>query len=1320
MSNNIYINNNKYFKSNYSKALEHIVPKYLLFDDAITYDEEYDVKDEIINSNISLANNISSVLNISAISNTAFSSINSFDGIYRYFIKQNDLTNINANDFYLNILDKVGTSFSEFKNTEEFKDYLLDTLLPSIRLNSPTSYFNQGSPASASHIELIQDLSWLYFLNTSGPVTNVYDEIADLISNKLFLGSEINLNDCIKLLMEFLWKNNYTSYYPSVFVSSTGKYESGTQQLDKLKTWIDIVYSNLYADKADFTVRDRFYLFKDNNQTIKELVSKGPFYKLLKTLSFAAFDYDNDIEKLKSLNDIDECSKEQLPLLANLIGWNLFGSDPDRWRLQLKNAVSIYKKAGTKKSLQFALNSIFPKNQFDIETGIKELWECYLPNLIYYSLATESTYFTANDIGARSEPNFDLQGTLIQLGVSSGFSTRNLDHNIRLATDAILLDLYNSFSGSFISWRSYEGPFVFYYRNREYPIPPFEEYPYYVNVEFNYEMIQAIMDRLVCFGVPRSFAEKVRDYITENIIDTDEEIRASSWLFFTSGYTPPPNLEDLILNSNSNRSEYASLWSGKSSHFKLDLNSSNFDFGKKIDEVGSGGAVILASKAINEFSPAHAIPLINLNLSSIDKVESEEYNLPIVNINGIEVLETNKIQSNYQASALNIGAYKRNTGVGTNFNRFELNTLASKAYTNSVSLNSIPRNSIRRRNYDKLLPKNGYYDRTGFNMPVSFDMSSSLSGIPLGFIPSSLKFESITNYIDLPEIYSTCQNLNSNKSFYGYNVSNTTRCRGHLPISYFSSNDYYIDRSQLPEIFQTMHRVGESKKVYPSIKNFSGTPAVQFLWKNVYRSGTNLEFISANSFPASMNDYTNFKFGKDLHKLYQIYTKEFNRHTLTDYILDLDGNNFTSHVYGPLIYNYDFDTVNSSYVTSSLEEENLILDKDNIFSIAAVQLTNLGTYVQSSLISTRTDFVNSSMINGMDLIMTSSTNLASDYFSIFRVASKNKIFGTSDYMYDRTFLKMSTVAQNGINSQRLRINVCYSSIPTANGYPSSRNFLLPEHEFKLKINGLMSSYNGLILGGGGVGSIIHTKPVNNAAWFYGLDGHWHYESLEIDGFMRNIQNYLHKYTYNDIVRQHEEPSGPSIIRLNCIDIVQNRERTVTPLLTFSKDDFFECEFNFHTYNPYFGKYSKDYYLSSNFETIHSKTQDYFIEIFPIVNNITSGENKKFLLLDKVEIIDSTMNTMASVISSDDNECPANRVYLEEVDLRNIFKFWNYISGKNSGIGLASRVASGTSSVLLSDGGSRLDYKLSVDWLQAGTSTKYTTVGNILNTFKVPV
>ncbi|MEY3310795.1 MAG: hypothetical protein RL348_113, partial [Bacteroidota bacterium] len=947
--------------------------------------------------------------------------------------------------------------------------------------------------------------------------------------------------------------------------------------------------------------------------------------------------------------------------------------------------------------------------------NIKELWESYLPNLIYYSLATESAYFRSNDIGGLDTPLINIfnPGRFASLGVS-GYSPDSIDENIRLVTDKIIYDIYINFSSAFNISNLDKG---FYYRGRSFPIPPFEEYPYYVNVEFSPEMIDFIVDRLVCFGVHRSFADKVADYVREKIYDTDEELRSSSWLFFTSGYNPPPNIENLILYTNVNKFEYASLWSGKSSHFKLDLNASNFDFNKKNDEVDSIGAISLASKAVNEFAPAHAIPMIDLILSSTDKVESEEYNLPIITLNDTELLDKNKIQSNYQASALHLNTYKRSTGTGNVFDRNQLDFVNSTAYTNAVSLNSVPRNSIRRRNYDKLLPKNGYYDRTGFNMPTSFDMSSSLSGIPLGFIPSSLKFESITDYNNLPSIYSICENLKSDKSYYGYSVSNTVRCRGHLPISSFSSNDYYTDRSQLPDIIQTMHRIGEEKKIYPLSKQVSGTPKVQFLWKNVYRSFVNLVTeVEKTSFPTSFNDYSNFKFGLSLHNLYKIYTTHFNRHTLSEYILDLDGNNFTSHVYGPLVYNHDFDYVSNLYITSSLEVSNTLLDRDSLFSPVAPLFTT--TYSQQGIIPGTNEYVNSSIVSGLDFIMASSP--ISDHFSVFKIPLKEKVFGASEYMYDRTFIKMSF---GNMFSKRLRLNVCYDKIPTSDGYPLAKNFLLPDHEFKFSINGLVSTNNGRRLGGGGVGIVIRTKTENGKAWFFGSDGYWHQEVFQSNGFNNTAQiyrNYMFTYNQNDLDRNISDPQTPSPIRLQCIELTQNAEPYVTPLITFREEDFFNFEINFNTFNSYCSKYSRDYELKYNHQNVHSKDQEYFIDIFSLFNTLGSGDDERFLLLDKVGIVDKTMYEMASVISSDDNECPENKVYLEEKDLRNIFKFWNDISGKNSALGLASRVSSETSSVLLANGGSRLDYKLSVDWLQAGTSTKYTTLGNILNTFIAPV
>ncbi len=678
MVNKSYLNDQTYYKSNYSKALEYIVPKYLIYDDLNKFGQAIDLKDQIINSHIDVANNISSILNISSIPGTVFSSINSFQGISKYFIKQNRLSEITAESFYREILDRVDVDYSDFDSSGDFKSYLDVTLLPSIRLNYPSLYFSNGDSFSATHTYLIDNLSWLYFLNTSGPITNIYSELSDLIASNLYFGNSISINDCIKLLTQFLWKNNLTNYYPSTFLSSTGEYVSGTQQLEKLKTWIDIVYSPLYADRSDYTVKDRFDLFRDNTLKIKNKVPNGPFHKLLQIISLAAFDINDGTEKLKSLNDIEECPEEYLPLLADLIGWKLFGSNPERWRLQLRNAVSVYKKAGTKKSIQFALNSVFPKDVFSIESKLNELWESYVPYLIYYSLATESPYFKSNDTWTRELSE--------QLEVGY-YSYSSIDENIRLATDRIIYEVKNvsSLSGSFNFPSNLSS---FNYRGRDYSIPPFEEYPYYVNVEIDEEMVDTIVDRLVCFGVSKSFANKVGQYIKSNTLNVDDIARSNSWLFFTSGYNEPPNISDIVSTLNSKKFEYVSLWSGKSSHFRLDLQASDFDFSNKDEKEDTGDAPQIASQIVNEFAPAHAIPLINLNLSAIDYTDSDISLFQKIALDKSELSENVNSISNHQISALYVSSYKRNTSSGYDLQRKDLQTLQSsllktQSYENS-------------------------------------------------------------------------------------------------------------------------------------------------------------------------------------------------------------------------------------------------------------------------------------------------------------------------------------------------------------------------------------------------------------------------------------------------------------------------------------------------------------------------------------------------------------------------------------------------------------------------------------------------------------
>lgn len=770
MVNKSYLNDQTYYKSNYSKALEYIVPKYLIYDDLNKFGQAIDLKDQIINSHIDVANNISSILNIFSISGTVFSSINSFQGISKYFVKQNRLSEITAESFYRKILDRVDVDYSDFDSSGDFKSYLDVTLLPSIRLNYPSLYFSNGDSFSATHTYLIDNLSWLYFLNTPGPITNIYSELSDLIASNLYFGNSISINDCIKLLTQFLWKNNLTNYYPSTFLSSTGEYVSGTQQLEKLKTWIDIIYSPLYADRSDYTVKDRFDLFRDNTLKIKNKVPNGPFHKLLQIISLAAFDINDGTEKLKSLNDIEECPEEYLPLLADLIGWKLFGSNPERWRLQLRNAVSVYKRAGTKKSIQFALNSVFPKDVLNIESKLNELWESYVPYLIYYSLATESPYFKSNDTWTRELSE--------QLEVGY-YSYSSIDENIRLATDRIIYEVKNvsSLSGSFNFPSNLSS---FNYRGRDYSIPPFEEYPYYVNVEIDEEMVDTIVDRLVCFGVSKSFANKVGQYIKSNTLNVDDIARSNSWLFFTSGYNEPPNIADLVSDITNKKFEYASLWSGKSSHFRLDLSASDFDFSNRDEAEDTGDAVVIASQIVNEYAPAHAIPLVNLNLYATDHDAILDYFFQASQYINQELGNGTQNITNYQTSALYVSSYKRNTGTGNDLQRSTMQTLQSPLLKNATTITNVPRNTLRRRSYEKIMPVGTYYDRTGFNMPVhlqSYNITDEVF-LPLGYVPSSMSYVTIPDYTNIPAIYGECEGLASQNTYNGVAVSSTFPTRG--------------------------------------------------------------------------------------------------------------------------------------------------------------------------------------------------------------------------------------------------------------------------------------------------------------------------------------------------------------------------------------------------------------------------------------------------------------------------------------------------------------------------------------------------------------
>ena len=1333
MSGKTYLKNNKFFQRNYFEALKYILPEYLYEDDVSGTPKADDPIDTIINSHIDIASNFGSVINVSAVENTAFSSINTINGIAPYFIKQNELTNINTENFENNILSFFGKKFKDFASQDSFSDYVETTLLPAIELNNPdpTIFASLGS-ASSTHNYLISNLSWMYFLNTSGQYFDPSSYVKDSIVSSLFEGKSFNLADGINGLSEFLWKNASSAYYPSdLFSSGTRSDLSGTQQLDKLKTWNEIIYSPLFADSSDFRVRDKFTTYIESNLKSAKKIEDGPFARLIRALSFFAFDVNNDTEEISTLYDLDDCPDEYLPLIAQLIGWDLFGNRPERWRLQLRNAVPIYKAVGTKKAVQSTVDTIFPKDSFPIQGKITELWESYVPFLIYYSLATESSKF-------RSFESYT-PGDATALNIEK-YSTSSMDDNIRLAVDQILLEIIRQFPNNFPinSWLSeFKGTFT--YRGRDFSIPPFEEYPYYVNTELDADMVTFIADRLACYGVREEFAIDVSSYITDNALNVEDQPRLGSWLIFTSGYNAPPNFDNLVRNLNDNRFDYASLWSGKSSHFKLVLEASDFDFSKKnLNTTGTGDAVQFASQAVGKTAPAHSIPLISLEVSAgPDNLSFEASALPHIyqDREQIKVAAGN----NTFTSGLFFNSYMRGVrSDGDVFPRSDTQSLVTSRFLSASSIDSIPRNTSRRRSFEKIMPFNGYYDRTGFNMPVSFGASSEPSAIPLGLIPSSLSYTPVSSHINLPPIYAQCEDLNSINSYFEYDVSNTQNTRGKTDV--FQSNaDRTTDRGQLPGIYAAMHRIGEGKKYFKALDDIipdlneylealiyilplhasnpdesavilSEIERVRALvngdFRSLITSGTNAD-AAGYKFPESINDYYNFEFGRDFHRLYKTYQENFIWHRLSPDIQKQDGPNIFSHTFGPLLYNHDFEELGTvrALVASSFANPTRI-------DVSSVPFTGVGSFAaegDSQMYLETFERVSSGILEAVELVLTSGVT-GEGSFSIIDVPGSQRASYEDPYLFDNTLVLMRS--GNGA-ATRLRFDI--SKYPTPASYPINKNFLSPDHDFKVNLHSLTSRDSGTTLGGRSVGIWIHTKPESGMMWSFTPKGEWvQHNQLITRSSM--INNFAHT---KQLPFKNNVPNSTNSTDFVCLNQVTTNR--TSPVIGIGEEDFEDFEVTFNTRNRDL-RLPADY--QKTYKQLHRLNQNYVVEVFMA----PGAAMDEFMLVDSVEIQDLTLKKLSEIFAAGKlsdplcvlkelkRECQEYRLELSKQDLFDIFKHFNNIAGKNAATAYASRDKTKTATIMESEGGSKIDYRLPDEML----SVTYSTRGNYKAEVKITI
>jgi phage tail-like protein len=136
----------------------------------------------------------------------------------------------------------------------------------------------------------------------------------------------------------------------------------------------------------------------------------------------------SETEKVNSFVDIDKCEPYQLQYIANQLDWELDRTLPvPSQRLSLKNAIEVYKTAGTKQGLDMLVKTTsgFPLSSGIVEGRDSVLYSTYFgyyeDDLIRYNGESTPDFdaLDPNDIGKVSDP----------LKYTMGFSTNTRQGN---------------------------------------------------------------------------------------------------------------------------------------------------------------------------------------------------------------------------------------------------------------------------------------------------------------------------------------------------------------------------------------------------------------------------------------------------------------------------------------------------------------------------------------------------------------------------------------------------------------------------------------------------------------------------------------------------------------------------------------------------------------------------------------------------------------------------------------------------------------------------------------------------------------------------
>lgn len=1492
-----------YSKTNFVELIELLTPEIYQTEDISLSGFETNPLSRIINSNINAANNFSDIISVSAVTNQQTSSLGNISGVAQYFVKQNDLTNITPFLFETKILLPLGRSLSNFTTSGDFHDYLSGTLLPQIvvadtaslvtsRLEeniTTLSSLTSNSNTSSVHEYLLDSLGWFYLLNTSGD-GRAWEPSGFVLSSldRLYLGETIETVDGLKGLTEFIWRNYEVSsqfqnlgLLPPEFVSSISDsitevssgipatHTSGIQRMDSLVTLVDAIYSPRYLDEQDFKVKDAFDDYISAELLLEDQVSKGPFRKFQNIMGLSMADVSDEVENIGLIYDIENVKDEHLQYIAELIGWKLRGATASKWRDQLRNAVDIYKRKGTLASIQKAVDSLIVDSVFDVSGQVQELWESYIPFLIWYALGTESPLFQNLTTWTPA---------LAQQSQVNVYNTSSLETNIKLVTDSILLEMYKEYPDNFIffgeKWdpprlfeldsngcitklytivgdpvmkpfhaqRVTDGPFqslqqsakrnnegaawdaslsrgplgygvymagesvppgerplylsaagdlefVFNYRGKvNFPIPPFEEVKYYRDSTITPQLVEFLVEKLKCFQVKDSFADQLGNFIVEEGISVSSNLGSlNEFLLLFSSVQTAPNYNDVMLSQSNYEKNLLNLWNGKSSHLFIDFDNTDFDFSKTTMEGDGKYALLEASRIAREFSPAHAITRVNLNASADEvpyEYSSVAWDYLGLNKDDDPTGSTSGVLGGYEYSGVAMATYEGNAGRGglNTFKRHQVSSVhttllsgidgLSGADSGGAYVHTVPRRSVRRRNFKFTLPKEGYYDRTGFNPPVNWDAStvehsylSSLGELTLGYIPSAGIFHPIADPVNPSGVWHACETLDSTRTFSSIDTSNTFPYRGLSSVAQNNNAKYpefspsatqYVDRGQTPGIYITMHKMFEAKAKdsafelikeadnklsYADAETWDSTWMVSSYqgdayWKNQVQSLANTA-IASGLVINSYDDYLNFQFGKGLHTLHKDYYTSFGRHNLPLNAIDETGGNIFAHVFGKGLYNCDFDV--TGYAVSTVSAGNYVAssfttavpinnDGSGVFSLCAIDANHdldidyyaSGTVMASSmgdmivpLSGTYTignplnaEFRNPNILSGVEFVQPSGCPVENE-FRIFKVDPQHAEQTKENFLVNNTFIK----CKNQAGLPRIRFDL--------SSYGDRVNKLVKDHQFKLTVNSLVADERLPYLGGGKLGVWIHTgtlTPTSRLMWSWTPQNNWQLHS-EADLSMDTVLGTLaHTYEFNQkTIDKNESVCLGNLLSDGLVNDIK--------LSDLRKNYFDGVEILFDTRNYTIFNNAEylqvlpvpeEYYQYK--DLVHGEDTDYYVEVFFLPNN----DPNKYMVIDSIELQDLTLRENAAIGTGHGIRTKGiplrpfvreDKLYLEKEQLRDVLKFYNGLAGLGSGeyaTNLAARDSTITAAGQGAEGGSRLNYRISPEWL---LNTKQSTYNN---------